>query len=131
MIIPRHTTCPMYRCIIFLRRCTHLVGIDNARGCYNFCSLTKIHVTSFKALKTPFIKSHNKNSQITVTCKSVLRNSEDSNFLLFEITPILFIDENQIEVVPCAKFFIDVPECRCQIETTKEKANGDRFSSYW
>lgn len=48
------------------------------------------------------------------------RYPEYSNFLLFEIPPILFIYENQIQVIPCREFLIDISERRRQFEPTQE-----------
>lgn len=49
-------------------------------------------------------------------------------YLLLEISPILLINENQVEIVTYAEFLVHFPERRCQLETAKEKANGYRLS---
>lgn len=46
--------------------------------------------------------------------------SEDGDLLLLEVSPVLFIYEDEIEVVACAELFIDVSECRRQFEASEE-----------
>ena len=46
---------------------------------------------------------------------------------MLKISSILFIDEHKIQVITGAELFVDIPECRCKVETTKEQPYRDRF----
>jgi hypothetical protein len=48
------------------------------------------------------------------------RNSKHCNLLLLEIPPILLIYQYQIQIIPCREFLVDIPEGRCQFESTQE-----------
>ena len=49
-------------------------------------------------------------------------------YLLFEISSVLLVDKNQIEIVPHAKFLVDVPERRRQVKAAEEQSNGNSFA---
>ena len=48
-------------------------------------------------------------------------------YLLLKISPILLVDEHKIQVITGAELLVDIPECWCKVETTKEQAYRDRF----
>jgi hypothetical protein len=51
-----------------------------------------------------------------------------SNFLLLEITAILFVDENKVQVILDRELVIDVTESGREVEPTQEKSDGDGFT---
>lgn len=56
------------------------------------------------------------------------RNPKHCNFLLFEIPPVLLIDQNQVQVISRAKLLVDVSKCRCQFESAQKQPDGDRLT---
>jgi len=38
---------------------------------------------------------------------------------------VLFVDEDQVEVVPRRELLVDIPEGRCELETSEEESDGD------
>lgn len=50
----------------------------------------------------------------------ILCDSLDGNLLLLEIPPILFINEDQIQIVPCREALCYVSECGREIEASEE-----------
>lgn len=41
-------------------------------------------------------------------------------YLLFEVSSILLINQNKVEIISCAELLIDVAESRCQVKAPKE-----------
>lgn len=48
--------------------------------------------------------------------------------LLFEITSVLLVDQNKVEIITCAEFFVYISESRRQVEATKEQADWNGFA---
>lgn len=48
--------------------------------------------------------------------------------LLFEVPPVFFVDEDEVEVVPDAKLFVDVAVSRRELETAEEESYRYRFT---
>lgn len=57
--------------------------------------------------------------------RSDSRDTIDSDFLLFEIPPILLVDEYQVEVIPRAELLVDVSERWGEFEPAQEETDGD------
>lgn len=57
--------------------------------------------------------------------------SERRTYLLLEVTPILFINEDQIQVIASAEFLIHVSERWRQIKATKEQPDRNRLAYIW
>lgn len=49
------------------------------------------------------------------------------NHLFFEIPLVLFVSEYKVEIISSAKFLVDIPKCRCQVEATQDKTEGYRL----
>ena len=58
----------------------------------------------------------------------VILDSVNSNFLLLKVPPILFIDQDQVKVVPGTELLVYVSVCGCQFEPTQKKSNWYKFS---
>lgn len=56
------------------------------------------------------------------------RNPKHCNLLLFEIPPVLLVDQNQVQVISRAKLLVDVSKCRCQFESAQKQPDGDRLT---
>lgn len=68
---------------------------------------------------------------MTVTAKKTwtyIRYPEDRDFLLLEISPILFVNQDEIEVVANAEFLVNLSERWGEVEATQEKSNRDDFA---
>lgn len=52
----------------------------------------------------------------------------DGDFLLLEVAPVLFVDEDEVEVVSRAEFLIHVAERGGKVEATQEESDGDGLS---
>jgi hypothetical protein len=48
--------------------------------------------------------------------------------LLFEITSILFVDQDEVKIIACAELFVHVAECGGQVKPAKEQPDRDRFA---
>lgn len=44
----------------------------------------------------------------------------DGTYLLLEVAPVLFVDEDKVEVVARAELFVHIAECRCQVKPAEE-----------
>lgn len=44
----------------------------------------------------------------------------DSTDLLLEVASVLFVDEDEVEVVARAELFVHIAECRCQVKPAEE-----------
>ena len=44
----------------------------------------------------------------------------DGTYLLFEVAPVLFVNEDEIEIVARAELFVHVAECRRQVKPAEE-----------
>mmetsp|Transcript_53545 Transcript_53545/g.138411 ORF Transcript_53545/g.138411 Transcript_53545/m.138411 type:complete len:245 (-) Transcript_53545:301-1035(-) len=54
------------------------------------------------------------------------------DLLLFEVPPVLLVDEDQVEEVLNGKFVVHVAKCgRQRVEAVEEQPNGDRLASHW
>jgi hypothetical protein len=47
---------------------------------------------------------------------------------LFEVSPVLFVDEDKVKVIAGSEFLVDVAEGWRQVKATKEYADGDGFA---
>jgi len=61
----------------------------------------------------------------------ILRYPKDGNFLLLEVASVLFVNEDEVEVVTRAELFVHVAECRRQVKPAEEQSDWDRFASHW
>jgi hypothetical protein len=52
----------------------------------------------------------------------------DGDFLLLEVAPVLFVDEDKVEVVSRAEFLVHVAEGGGKVEATQEESDGDGLS---
>lgn len=52
----------------------------------------------------------------------------DGDFLLLEIASVLLVDQDEVEVVPCAELLVHVPEGGREVEAAQEESNRDGFS---
>ena len=51
-----------------------------------------------------------------------------SAYLLLEVSPILLINQDQVEVVSYTELLVHLAERWCQVEATEEQANGNGFT---
>lgn len=61
----------------------------------------------------------------------ILRNPEDRDLLLLKVSPILLINQDEIQVIPCAELLVDIPERRCQFESSQEQPDRNGLASNW
>lgn len=40
--------------------------------------------------------------------------------LLLEVSPVLLINEDEVEIIPSAEFLVHLTECRSQVEASEE-----------
>ena len=64
---------------------------------------------------------------------STERARAEATDLLFEVPPVLLVDEDEVEVVPYAELLVHLAESRRELEPAKEESNRDDFacSSYF
>ena len=46
--------------------------------------------------------------------------SPNITHLLLKVTPVLFVDEDEVKIITRAEFFVHVSERRCQVETPQK-----------
>ena len=42
------------------------------------------------------------------------------SYLLFEVSPVLFVNENKVQVIPDTEFLVYFPESRGKVKSTEE-----------
>jgi hypothetical protein len=47
---------------------------------------------------------------------------------LLEVSSVLLVNEDQVQVVPCRELLVDVTECWCELEAAKEESDWDRLA---
>jgi hypothetical protein len=57
------------------------------------------------------------------------RLSEQHDFTLLEISPCVFVDEDEGQVVAHTVLFVDFAEGRGEVEAAEEEADGDCFAA--
>lgn len=57
-------------------------------------------------------------------CCAYVRYPEDGDLVLLVVSPVFFVDENEVEVVPSVELLVHVSECRCKVETAQEQPDG-------
>ena len=48
--------------------------------------------------------------------------------LALEVPPVFGIDQDEVEVIPDGKLLVDVPERRCQVESSQKEPDRDRLA---
>lgn len=49
-----------------------------------------------------------------------ISGDKEDEYLLLEVSPVLLINENEVQVIPGAELFVHFSEGRCEVEATKE-----------
>ena len=75
-----------------------------------------------------FIKHHNTIHRRNLTPKTHLWYPVDRDLLLLEVSPILFIDKDEIEIVTRAELLVQIAEGRSEVEAAQEEADRDRLA---
>ena len=75
-----------------------------------------------------FIKHHNTIHRRNLTPKTHLWYPVDRDLLLLEVSPVLLVDEDEVEVVAGRELLVHVPEGRREVEAAEEEAYGDGFA---
>ena len=57
------------------------------------------------------------------------RDPKNRNLLLLKISPVLLINQNQIQIIPSRKLLVDIPERRREFESSQKQSDRDRLSS--
>ena len=57
--------------------------------------------------------------------QNALQNVESQQYLLFEVSPVLLVNEDKVKVITGSEFLVDVAEGWRQVKATKEYTNGD------
>ena len=60
--------------------------------------------------------------------KTHFRYPKNSDFLLFKVTPIFLVDQNQVEIISRAELFVHIAEGWRQVKASEEQTDGYSFT---